>query len=68
VQRLLPFAILGVLLASASSAEPILTVLPDEIETSPTTTVITVTIDPNDTPLAAVVLNFSSLASGGPAV
>ena len=61
-----PFAatVFGILLASASSADPILTVLPDEIELSPTTTVVTVVVDPNDTPLSAVVLNFSSLASG----
>jgi hypothetical protein len=54
--------VIGIALASAASAEPILTVVPDVIPHSPT--VVTVEVDPNGTPLSGVLLNFSSLASG----
>ncbi len=66
MQRLLPIAsaVFVILVASASSGDPILTPSTNEIALSPTTTVISFEVDPNGTPLSALVLNFSSLASG----
>jgi hypothetical protein len=66
VQRLLPivFAVFVILVASVSSANPFLTPSTNAIELSPTTTLISFEVDPNGTPLSALLLNFSSLASG----
>ena len=52
------------LLALPASAAPILSVTPSTIDLSPTQTVLTFSVDPSDTPLAAMLLNLSSLASG----
>lgn len=70
MQRLLPFAsmVFVILLASISSAGPILTLSTDEVAMCPApcseATVITITVDPNDTPLSSLTVAFSSLASG----
>jgi hypothetical protein len=56
-------AVLLVLAIPASGA-PILSATPSTIALSPTQTVITFAVDPNDTPLAALVFNLSALASG----
>jgi hypothetical protein len=66
MQRFLPIAstVFVILLAAASSADPILTPSTDQIATSPTQTVISFEVDTNGTPLSALILSFSSLASG----
>jgi hypothetical protein len=51
-------------LALHASADPILNVSTASIAESPTQTVITFSVDPNGTPVSALVLNFSALASG----
>jgi len=52
------------LLALPASAAPILNMTTSSIALSPTQTSITFSVDPNGTPLAAIVVNLSSLASG----
>ena len=66
MQRLIPFASAACvfLFASAASAAPILNLSTTSIALSPTTTLISFEVDPNDTPLSALVFNFSALASG----
>lgn len=66
MHRILSYAATAavILLTSTASADPTLTLSTTEIQFSPTMTVISFTVDPNDTPLSAVVLNFSALASG----
>lgn len=52
------------LVAIPASADPILDVTPSTIDLSPSLTVITLQVDPADTPLSALVLTLSGLASG----
>lgn len=56
----------SLLLASLpATADPILSVTPSaDVALSPTQTVLTFQVDPNDLPLAGLVFNFSALASG----
>jgi hypothetical protein len=54
----------SLLLALPAAADPILTVTPSTIALSPTQTVLTFDVDPSDTPLAGLLFNLSSLASG----
>jgi hypothetical protein len=54
----------GALLAQTASAVPILIVSPSTIDLSPAQTLLTFEVDPNGTPLSALVLNLSALASG----
>jgi hypothetical protein len=65
VQRLpsLSITIAAILIASESSASPTLMLSTPSIALSPTETMITITVDPNGTPLSALVLNFSGLAT-----
>jgi len=66
VLRLIPFtsAVFAILFASVASAAPILTLSTTSIALSPTTTLISFEVDPDDTPLSALVFNFTALASG----
>ncbi len=60
----LTITIVSILIASASSAAPILSLTTTSIGLNPTETMITFTVDPNDTPLSGLVFNFSALATG----
>jgi hypothetical protein len=61
------FVLTTALFAAAlpATADPILTVTPSaDVALSPTQTVLTFQVDPNDLPLAGLLFNFSALASG----